>query len=109
MQSRPEMPPETAPAPQQEATESERVARILARYSPDQPLPPDRMPALADEVKAALEELAGPAETGPAAGPAPRRLAEEPVLGIGFWKRLVLAAVAAALIVLFWRRLAWFG
>ena len=106
MHSRPEAPPDAASAPQQ-AAESERVARILARYGAENPLTPDRVPAMTEEVKAAIAELTAPAEPPPAARPAPPIDAAEAPLGIRRWQRLVLALLAAVLVALFWHRLTW--
>jgi hypothetical protein len=105
MQTRPEMPPATAPAPPQQAADDARVARILARSGRRQ------SPALAQEVKAALAEFEAPAAADPAAPPAPppRRSRDEPAFAIRRWQRLALALVAAALVVLLWHRLAWIG
>jgi hypothetical protein len=109
MQTRPDLPPETAAPPPQEAEAGDRVARILARYGGEQPLDPDRRPALAQEIAAALVELAGAEEPAPPDRPPPRSRADEPMVGVDWWRRLVLAAVAVTLIALFWHRLAWFG
>jgi hypothetical protein len=88
-----------------------RVARILDRYGAERPLGADNAPLLAQEVRQALDELTGPgaAEPEPPPAPPPRVGTGDAASGIGRWRRLVLALVAAALIVLFWKRLGWIG
>jgi hypothetical protein len=103
------VPPETAAVPQHGAGKSDRVARILARYGNEQPLDPDRAAALAQEVEAALDQLAGAQAPAAPARPPSRGSPDEPDIGLSWGRRMLLAAVAAALIALFWHRLAWFG
>ena len=100
------------PKPAATAEAEPRVARILARYGAAHPVDAAAAPALAEEVRQALVELAGP--DGPAPPPNPaaaasRAAPEEVERATRRWHRLVLAAVAAALIVLFWQRLGWIG
>jgi hypothetical protein len=99
--------PETPP-PQR--AEDARIARILERYEAEHPVAADEEPQLARQVKEALDTLtAGDAAPLPPRPEQTRREVSETGAGIRRWQRLVLAAVAVALIVLFWHRLVWIG
>ena len=97
------------PAAEAQAEKAERVARILERYDAERPISADAAPLLAEEVRQALDTLAGPdapADSPPRPARAP---AEDGGVGIGRWRRVVLALLAAGLIWAFWQRLAWIG
>ena len=101
-----------AAATQLDPAEAEAVARVLARYREQHPVPEEQLEEVARTVQQALGELRGPAEGEAPQAPAPPTPAAAPRdegLTLNRWRRAVMAVIAAALLVLFWHRLFWIG
>lgn len=106
--------PEAARAPAEpaspDAVDPQQVARIVARYRAGHQISSQELEPLVRTVHEALGEFREAAAKPEPAAPnrTPRRAREEGA-ETRLWQRIVMAAIAVALLVLFWHRLAWMG